>query len=217
MRNRYLIANWKMNVPPEGMEAYLHAVAGKDSDPRMIIAPPFVYVDNAAKLAHGVAIGAQNCGDYASGAYTGEVSATMLRDIGATFVIIGHSERRTHFHENDAMIARKLALVIETGLTPVLCIGEDLRVRDADHVSRFLADQIRGAASPALENAREVILAYEPIWAIGTGRNASARQVAETVSEIRESLSRFWPVRFAETSPVLYGGSVTPENTRDLA
>ena len=217
MRNRYLIANWKMNLPPEGMESYFHALANAGADPRLIVAPPFVYVDDAAQLGHGVAIGAQNCGDCASGAYTGEVSATMLRDVGVSFVIIGHSERRTHFHESDAMIGRKLALAIETGLTPVLCIGEDLRVRDAGHVARFLADQIRGAASPALEKAGEIILAYEPIWAIGTGRNATGRQVAETVQDIRESLSRFWPIRYADIAPILYGGSVTPENTRDLA
>jgi len=217
MRHRYLIANWKMNLPPEGIEAYFRAVAGAEPDPRMVIAPPFVFVDDAAKIAKGVAVGAQNCGDFESGAYTGEVSATMLREVGATFVIIGHSERRTHFHENDAMVARKLALAIETGLTPVLCIGEDLRVRDAGHVARFLADQIRGAASPALDKAGEIILAYEPIWAIGTGRNATGRQVAETLQEIRESLARFWPVRYADSAPILYGGSVTPDNTRELA
>ena len=218
MRNRYVIANWKENVPPEGGEAYLRAVAAAGPDPRLVIAPPFVFVDNAAKMAKGsIAIGAQNCGDHASGAYTGEVSAAMLRDVGVTFVIIGHSERRTHYHETDAMIARKLAVAIETGLTPVLCIGEDLRERDAGHVARFLANQIRGAASEALEKAKEVIIAYEPVWAIGTGRNATSRQVAETVQEIRESLSRFWPVRYAEATSILYGGSVTPENTKDLA
>jgi triosephosphate isomerase (TIM) len=140
----------------------------------------------------------------------------MLRDVGVKFVIVGHSERRTHFHEPDAMIARKLALVIETGLTPVLCIGEDLRVRDAGHVSRFLADQLRAVVFPSLERAQEIIIAYEPIWAIGTGRNATGRQIAETVQDIRESLGRSWPARFADSVPILYGGSVTPENARDL-
>ena len=217
MRNRYLIANWKMNVPPEGIEAYFHAIADAGDDPRLVVAPPFVFVDDAVHVAKGVAVGAQNCGDYASGAFTGDVSATMLRDVGAKFVIIGHSERRTHFHETDAMIARKLALVIQTGLTPVLCIGEDLRVRDAGHVSRFLADQLRAVAVAELDAAKEIIIAYEPIWAIGTGRNATGRQIAETVDDIRESLGRSWPSRFAESVPILYGGSVTRDNARDLA
>lgn len=217
MRSRYLIANWKMNIPPEGIEAYMRAMASAPADPRMVIAPPHVFVDDAVKIAKGVAIGAQNCGDYPSGAYTGEVSAMMLHDVGVKFVILGHSERRTHFHETEAMIARKLALVIETGPTPVLCIGEDLRVREAGHVARFLADQIRAVAVPQLERAAEIVIAYEPIWAIGTGRNASARQVAETVAEVRDAVSRFWPVRFGDTSPILYGGSVTPDNTRDIA
>ena len=97
----------------------------------------------------------------------------MLRECGVDAVILGHSERRNLFHETDALIARKLALAIETGLTPILCIGEDLQVRDAGHVARFLADQIKAAAVDALENAREIVIAYEPVWAIGTGRNAS--------------------------------------------
>jgi len=217
MRNRYLVANWKMNLPPEGVEEYFRAVAAAEGDPNVVVAPPFLQIPDAVRIAGGISVGAQNCGDHPSGPYTGEVSALMLRDAGVKFVIVGHSERRTHFHETDAMIARKLALVIDTGLTPVFCIGEDLRVRDAGHVSRFLADQIRAAASPALDSAPEVVLAYEPIWAIGTGRNATARQIAETVRDIREALSRSWPGRYADSAPILYGGSVTPENTRDLA
>jgi triosephosphate isomerase len=216
MRNRYLIANWKMNLPPEGMERYFGAIAGRDGEPHLVVAPPFLFIPEAVKLSGKTAISGQNCSDHASGAFTGEVSPGMLRDFGVKFVIIGHSERRTHFHETDAMIARKLALAIETGLTPVLCIGEDLRVRDAGHVGRFLADQIRCVASPALEQAREIVIAYEPVWAIGTGRNATGHQIAETVAEIRDSLSRFWPSRYATEAPILYGGSVTPENIRDL-
>lgn len=216
MRNRYLIANWKMNLPPEGIERYFGAIAGRDGDPRLVIAPPFPYIPAAVNLAGAIAISAQNCSDRASGAFTGEVSPGMLHESGVKFVIVGHSERRTHFHENDAMIARKLALVIETGLTPVLCIGEDLRVRDAGHAGRHLADQIRCAASSVLDHAREIVIAYEPVWAIGTGRNATGRQIAETVAEIRDSLSRFWPARYATEAPILYGGSVTPENIRDL-
>src|ERR1700740_1324570 len=130
--NRYLIANWKMNVPPEGIGAYLDALGGAAGGAALGVAPPFVHIrDGIARAPRNVGVGAQNCGDQKSGAFTGEVSAAMLRDAGATSVIIGHSERRNLYGETDAIVARKLALAIEVGLTPVLCIGEDQRVRDA--------------------------------------------------------------------------------------
>ncbi|HEX2062227.1 MAG TPA: triose-phosphate isomerase [Thermoanaerobaculia bacterium] len=212
---RYLIANWKMNLPPEGIEAYHANVAEVDArGVTFIIAPPFPYLKQLAQLER-LRVAAQNCSDQKSGAFTGEVSPTMVRDCGATAVILGHSERRNLFHENDTLIAKKLALAIATGLTPVLCIGEDLRVRDTGGVSRFLADQIRMTAVDALENASEIVIAYEPIWAIGTGRNASGPMVADTVVEIRHALDRFWPETLAKV-PILYGGSVTPENVEEL-
>jgi triosephosphate isomerase len=130
-----------------------------------------------------VAVGGQNCSDQEAGAFTGEVSPHMLRECGADYVILGHSERRNLFHESDALIARKLSLAVSTGLAPVLCIGEDLRTRDLGQVSRFLADQIKVAAVDELENVDEIVVAYEPIWAIGTGRNASGEMVAETLVE----------------------------------
>jgi triosephosphate isomerase len=212
---KYLIANWKMNLPPEGIEAYVDAVrAGDGASVKLVVAPPFPFLRTVAERG-GVAVGAQNCSDRASGAFTGEVSPAMLRECKVDYVILGHSERRTLFNENDALVARKLTLAIESGLTPVLCIGEDLRVREAGEVSRFLADQLKVAAVPALEGAREIVIAYEPIWAIGTGRNASGAMVAETLVEIRHALERFWPSARA-TTPILYGGSVTPDNVDDL-
>jgi triosephosphate isomerase (TIM) len=211
---RYLIANWKMNLPPEGIEGYLATLSGADPrDVDILIAPPFPFLRHVVKCGEGLGVAGQNCSDQASGAFTGEVSPRMLRECGVDAVILGHSERRHLFHENDPLIARKLTLAIETGLMPILCIGEDLQVRDAGHVARFLADQIKVAAVAALENAREIVIAYEPVWAIGTGRNASGEMVAETLIEIRSALERFWPAR---QYPILYGGSVTPENVDDL-
>jgi triosephosphate isomerase len=211
MPNRYLVANWKLNLPPEGIEPYLQALAGADSpDARIVVAPPFPYLRDI----HGVAAGAQNCAGQVSGAFTGEVSAAMLRDCGASFVIVGHSERRSIYGETDAMIARKLQLALESGLTPILCIGEDLRVREAGHVARFLADQVKAVAAEALERA-EIVIAYEPIWAIGTGRNATGEMCAEACGDIRDALRRFWPSP-RHDAPLLYGGSVTPENVDDL-
>lgn len=217
MRNRYLIANWKMNLPPEGIDPYLAALEAADhGDVRLIAGPPFPFLSEVAAKCRTVGVAAQNCSDHASGAFTGEVSPAMVRQSGAGYVILGHSERRNLFHEQDSVIARKLTIALENGLTPVLCIGEDLNVRDAGQVPQFLADQIKATAVPALEGAAEVIIAYEPIWAIGTGRNASGTMVAETIAEIRHAVGRFWPARYEEGAPVLYGGSVTPENVDDL-
>jgi triosephosphate isomerase len=210
MPNRYLIANWKMNVPPEGIALFLDAMKDMDA----VIAPPYVYLKEvAARFANA---GAQNCADQKSGAFTGEISADMLRDCGARFVIAGHSERRTIYGEDDALIARKLAMVIDAGLTPVLCIGENEQQRESGHAVSFCSDQLRAVAIPQLVSANEIIVAYEPIWAIGTGRNATGEMVAEIVGAIRGALERFWPDGLAQRTPILYGGSVTPDNVDDL-
>jgi triosephosphate isomerase len=215
MARHYLIANWKMNLPPEGIEQYLAGVSGIDPrDVTIIVAPPYPFLRHVIH-AQGVEVAGQNCSDHESGAFTGEVSPRMLRECGANYVILGHSERRNLFHENDALIARKLALAIRTGLSPVLCIGEDIRIRDTGQAARFLADQIKVAAVDALESVDEIVVAYEPVWAIGTGRNASGAMVAETLADIRQALERFWPARCAK-APILYGGSVTPDNVADL-
>ena len=208
---RYLIANWKMNLPPEGVPEYLAAISNVKSDVRMVVAPPYPFLRDI----RGVHVAAQNCSDHASGAFTGEVSPAMIRQSGAQYVLLGHSERRSLFHETDAVVARKLTLAIESGLTAVLCIGEDLKTRDAGQVSRFLAEQLKVAAVDALGGVGEIVIAYEPVWAIGTGRNASGEMVADTVVEIRHALDRFWPAALGQT-PILYGGSVTPEHVSDL-
>jgi triosephosphate isomerase len=210
MPNRYLVANWKMNLPPEGIDAFVDAMKGEG----IVVAPPFVYLkDVAARFANA---GAQNCADQKSGAFTGEVSADMLRDCGARFVILGHSERRNLYGETDAVVAKKLALAIEAGLTPILCIGEQEHHREGGHAATTCSDQLRAASVPQLASAAEVIVAYEPIWAIGTGRNATGAMVAEMVAAIRDSLDRYWPAELAPRVPVLYGGSVTQDNVDDL-
>lgn len=215
MPNRYAVANWKMNLPPEGIEPYMRSLESAPEGAKLVVAPPFVYVDDVARIARKVAVSAQNCGDRASGAFTGEVSAQMLKDVGVTFVIVGHSERRNVYHEDDALVGRRLAMAIDHGLTPVLCIGEDLRTRDAGEVTRFLADQVHAVVSESLQKAQEVIIAYEPIWAIGTGRNATGAMCAETVGHIRSAVRYSWP-KSLHDGPILYGGSVTPDNVGDL-
>jgi triosephosphate isomerase len=213
--SKYLIANWKMNLPPEGLESYLANICAADPrDVAIVVAPPYPFLRQVVECGE-VSVAAQNCSDQQSGAFTGEVAPSMIRECGADSVILGHSERRNLFHETDALIARKLSLAIASGLKPILCIGEDLRVRDSGEVARFLADQLKTAAVDALADLEEVVIAYEPVWAIGTGRNASGTMVAETLVEIRSALERFWPARLA-SAPILYGGSVTPDNVADL-
>jgi triosephosphate isomerase len=212
---RYVIANWKLNTPPEGIEPYLNALATADTtNAHLCVAPPCVYIETVAREAPpNVLTGAQNVADQSSGAFTGEVSAAMLKKAGAKFAIIGHSERRNIYGEDDALIARRLSMCIEGGLLPVLCIGEHLATRDDGNAAAFLERQIETVVTDQLLGAAEVVIAYEPIWAIGTGRNATAMVCAETVNEIREAVAKHWRMR---NVPVLYGGSVTPANVDEL-
>jgi triosephosphate isomerase len=213
MPNRYLIANWKMNLPPEGIDVYLGALRGEG----IVVAPPFPFLKNVVSQAPaGIAVAAQNCADQQSGAFTGEVSAAMVRGCGARFVIIGHSERRNIYSESDAVVAKKMALAIENGLIPIVCIGENLNERERGNAMTVCSGQIAALAMPQLANTGEVIVAYEPVWAIGTGRNATSAMVAEMTRAVRDALTRYWPVHLARRAPILYGGSVSPENAGDL-
>jgi len=209
---RYAIANWKMNLPPEGIDPYMRVVCGAQRDhATTVIAPPFPFLRDVAAQAKGVEVAAQNASDHDKGAFTGEVAPAMIRYCGVRYVILGHSERRQLYGEADALIARKIAVAMETGLTPVLCIGEDLRVRDAGQVAVHLSEQVHAVASAV--GSGPIVVAYEPIWAIGTGRNASGALCAETAADIRQAIARFWS---RSDVPLLYGGSVTPENVEDL-
>ena len=219
MPARYLIANWKMNVPPEGIGAYVAAARERlRGRGRVVIAPPFVHLRELAAALDGsdLQVGAQNCADQPSGAFTGEVSAAMVRDAGARYVILGHSERRALYGETPELVARKLTMAIESGLIPILCVGEDERVREEGQALVFVAEQVRAAMVPALERAERIVVAYEPVWAIGSGRNASGTVVAEMISTLRETLRRFLPVALSGDASVLYGGSVTPDNASEL-
>ncbi|HVR43182.1 MAG TPA: triose-phosphate isomerase [Thermoanaerobaculia bacterium] len=219
---RHLIANWKMNLPQGGIEAWVSAVSSAPSSetaPRLGVAPPAPFIARVRDLQAGSAVplllAAQNCSEHASGAYTGEVSAGMLGLAGAEMILVGHSERRALFGEDDATVGRKLAAVLSAGLRPLLCVGEDLPTRENGGTVALLTRQLDAAFAPLAQPPSEILVAYEPVWAIGTGRNATPSMAADAHRAIRRHVEA-WS-RSATHTVVLYGGSVKPENATELA
>jgi len=201
-RTRLVAGNWKMHGSRETIRALLDAiVAGVDAaGAQCAICPPFPYLAQVAERLRGtpIAWGAQNVAEHAQGAYTGEVSAAMLAEFGCRYVIVGHSERRQLYGETDAQVAAKFAAARKAGLTPILCVGETLAERDAGRTTEVVARQLGAVAFTA------GVVAYEPVWAIGTGRNATPEQAQEVHAFLRERLPR--------DTPILYGGSMKPQN-----
>lgn len=217
-----VVGNWKMNVPEGGLSEFIAGCAASSvirpgKDVEVWIAPPFPYLSSlrAEMSAFGfdAEVGAQNCSDEKTGAFTGEVSAEMVSDQGAVFVILGHSERRTLFGETNALLARKITAVGTAQLVPLLCVGEDRESHEKGQTAEVVTRQLRECVGPARERFGSLVIAYEPIWAIGTGLNAAPEVVAEVNQVIRKVLRDFGE----ESSRVLYGGSVTPENAAALA
>jgi len=201
-RPRLVAGNWKMHGSREAIRALLDAlVAGSANvSVQCVVCPPFPYLAQVAERLRGtaLALGAQNVSEHAQGAYTGEVSASMLVDFGCRYAIVGHSERRQLYGETDAQIAAKFAAARDAGLTPILCVGETLDEREAGRTQEVVARQL-GAVKFA-----GGVVAYEPVWAIGTGRNATPEQAQEVHAFLRERLPR--------GTQILYGGSVKPQN-----
>lgn len=215
MRNRLVAGNWKMHGSRAANRALLEAiVAGAEAAAACAVCVPYPYLAQAADLLGGtrVAWGAQDVSEHASGAYTGEVSAAMLAEFGCRYVLVGHSERRQLHGESDAAVAAKFAAVQASGMTPVLCIGETLAERDAGGteavVARQLGAVIAAAGGAAFGNA---VVAYEPVWAIGTGRNASPEQAQAVHAFVRAQLAAD-DAAVAGGLRILYGGSVKPAN-----
>ncbi len=216
---RYLIANWKMNLPKGDLDEYLEKLGEGESwrSTRIGVAPPFPFVAGVAADLEGsrVLVGGQNCSDADSGAYTGEVSARMLRAVGADFVIIGHSERRSLYGEGDEIVAAKVGAALGANLRPLLCVGEDLLTREKGGAVALLEKQLDSALGSLSALPGELWIAYEPVWAIGTGRNATPAMAAEAHAAIRRKTIE---VSGDRTRPViLYGGSVKKENAASLA
>ena len=222
MRTNVIAGNWKMNKTNAEAVEMLTELKGlvKDiKDVKIIIGAPFTSLSDAVKAVEGSQIGiaAENVYPKASGAYTGEVSPVMLKSIGVKYVIIGHSERRDYFKETNEFINEKVKAVLENGMTPILCIGEHLEDREAGKTAEVTEKQIReGLAGITPEQAENIIVAYEPVWAIGTGKTATPEIAEETHKAIRKVLAEMFGAEVAEEITIQYGGSMKANNAKDL-
>lgn len=217
MALRKLVAgNWKMNGTRAALSelAGIGAAAASARSLDVLICPPFTLVAEAAAMADGFAIGGQDCHVGVKGAHTGCVAAAMLKDVGASYVIVGHSERRTDNHESNAEICAKAQAAIAAGLVPIVCVGEIEAQRDEGKAGMVVADQLAGSLPPA-GTAATLVVAYEPVWAIGTGRTPSTADVAEMHALIRAKLVDVLGEE-GQGVRILYGGSVKPDNAAEL-
>ena len=221
MRKTIIAGNWKMNHLNSDVEATITGLAGRVQAGKVdiVIAPVFPYLSIAVKLAAGtpIQISAQNMHFKDSGAYTGEVSPAMLVDIGVSHVIIGHSERRTYFNETDETVNLKVKAALEHGLTPIMCCGESLEQREKGEMQSWIEMQIeKDLADLTADQLKKVVIAYEPIWAIGTGKTASNEQAQEVCAIIRKKMAALFDGATADQVSILYGGSVKGGNIAAL-
>lgn len=222
MRRKIVAGNWKMNtMPAEGVEL-AKAVAAKrheaGSNVELIVCPPFTHLSEVVKVTRGtgVAVGAQNCAAEEKGAYTGEVSAAMLASLGVEYVILGHSERREYYGETSETLNRKMAMAYANKLVPIYCVGEKLAEREAGKHFDVVSAQLREVVfNLTPEQFANLIVAYEPVWAIGTGKTATSEQAEEIHAFIRKTLAEKFGAA-AENTPILYGGSCKPSNAPEL-
>jgi triosephosphate isomerase len=225
MRDKIVAGNWKMNKTQEEAKVLVSEIANiyadeVSSNVKVVIAPPFVSLSAVGGLLpenSNVSLGAQNCNQNASGAYTGEISTSMLKSVGVSYVIIGHSERREYFKESDALLASKTDAVLAEGLTPIFCCGESLSIRESGDHFNFVCQQLTdGVFHLDEESFGKVVIAYEPIWAIGTGVTASPDQAQEMHEKLRAHISDKYGSTVADNCTILYGGSCNAQNAADL-
>lgn len=223
MRTTLIVGNWKMNKTASEAGRFVRELAGAlsaDRSVEIVIAPPFTALESVrsalGSVSH-IALGAQNMHWEPQGAFTGEISGPMLRDSGCTYVIVGHSERRALFGESDEDIHKKVRAALAVGLRPILCVGESLDQRQSGRTEPVVTGQISaGLAELSAQELKAVIIAYEPVWAIGTGHAATTEQAVAVHRAIRERIAAGWSRDAAEQIRVLYGGSVTPQNAESL-
>ncbi|KGQ21111.1 triose-phosphate isomerase [Thermus filiformis] len=225
MRRVLVAGNWKMHKTPSEARVWFRELkrllpgGGSLLDSEVALLPAFPILPYAREVfGEGpVAYGAQDVSAHREGAYTGEVSARMLKDLGCRYAIVGHSERRRYHHETDTLVREKVLRLLEEGLTPILCVGEPLEVRERGEAVPYTLAQLEAALEGVeLAGPERLVVAYEPVWAIGTGKNASPEDAEAMHQEIRQALARRYGEEFAARVRVLYGGSVNPKNFADL-
>ncbi len=222
MRRKFIAGNWKMNLEHKAAVALAEAVARaaeKVSGVDLAVCPPACYLEAVGKVIAGskVALGAQNVYYQPNGAFTGEISTAMLIDLGVKYVILGHSERRHILGETDAEINKKVHASLQAGLLPILCVGELLAQREAGQTLSVIQGQFDGSlAGVSAEQLKKVVIAYEPVWAIGTGKVATPQQAEEVHLALRKIICERYNNEVAQIVPIQYGGSVKPDNAKDL-
>ena len=223
MRKKIVAANWKMNMMQAESARFVESLLleiGDMADVEVVILPPFTAIAKVMEAlgsAQNIKVGAQNMHWERSGAFTGEISAALLRDLFVHYVVLGHSERRRLFGETNEIVNRKVRAAHEASLRPIVCVGETLDQRDRGNVDKILSIQLRGSvAGLESKQLQETVIAYEPVWAIGTGRNATPEQAQEAHAFIRRTLRDMADDTTAERVRIQYGGSVKPENAREL-
>jgi triosephosphate isomerase len=223
MRKKIIAANWKMNMTVAETVSYLEnfrSHVDEVNGVEIVIAPPFTAIAKLSELLGGsqkIRLGAQNMHFEMSGAFTGEISPAMLRELFVRYVILGHSERRQIFGETDAVVNKKVLTALASGLRPILCVGETLEERDAGREKEVLETQLRGSlAGVTASQMNDVVIAYEPVWAIGTGRNATPEQAQDAHAHVRAVLAELTDAATASKVRIQYGGSVKPANAATL-
>ncbi|HEY7115644.1 MAG TPA: triose-phosphate isomerase [Tepidisphaeraceae bacterium] len=220
MRTKFVAGNWKMNTNRASAVELARGVAkgAPASGVEVGVAVPFVYLEAVGQAIAGspVLLGAQDVYFEKNGAFTGEISVEMLKDLGVKFCLSGHSERRHVLHESPDLVARKAAAVYAGGLTLIHCIGEKLEERDAGRTLAVCEAQLKELRPAEIGDPRRLVIAYEPVWAIGTGRNATDEQAQEVHAFVRQTLGKMWNKDFADAVRIQYGGSMKPENAKGL-
>lgn len=221
-RKTIIAGNWKMNKTASEGKALLEelkASAARVKWCEVVVCVPFVDIPMAIRALKDtrIAVGAQNVHQESSGAFTGEVSADMLKDLGVKYVIIGHSERRQYCGETDSLVNKKVQAALNAGLRPIICVGESLEQREAEITNDLITMQVKAALSGIdAEKLRRIVIAYEPLWAIGTGRTATAEQANEVCELIRTTIRKKYGARMSRAVTVQYGGSMNAKNAREL-
>ena len=221
MRKKIVAGNWKCNTTLQEGVALAKEVNSivKTSDVQVILGTPFIHLTEVVKLVDNkaIAVAAQNCAAEPKGAFTGEVSAAMIKSTGAQYVILGHSERRGYYGETSEILNKKLALALENGLTPIYCCGEALDVREAGKQNDFVINQLNETIFKlSADDFKKLVIAYEPIWAIGTGKTATSDQAEDMLKTIREAIAAKYGKAIADETSILYGGSCNAKNAKEL-